>query len=53
MGQLSPGAADEGAQNSLTKNILTTIKVNLMKFAEWANTAQQPITIFAANLFRH
>jgi len=27
-GQLPPGAADEGAQNSLTKNILTTIKAS-------------------------
>jgi len=33
-GQLPPDAADEGAQNSLTENILTTIKVSLMKFAE-------------------
>jgi len=33
-GQLPPGAAGEGAQNSLTENILTTIKVSLMKFAE-------------------
>jgi len=33
-GQLPRGAADEGKENSLTKNILTTIKVSLMKFAE-------------------
>ena len=29
-GQLPPGAADEGAQNSLIKNNLTTIKVSLI-----------------------
>jgi len=28
-----PGRSRRGAQNSLTKNILTTIKVSLMKFA--------------------
>jgi len=34
-GAVASGAADEGAQNGLTKNILTTIKVSLMKFAHF------------------
>jgi len=33
-GELPSGTADEGAQNSLTKNISTTMKVSLMTFSE-------------------
>jgi len=33
-GQLPPGAADEGGAKQPHQNILKTIKVSLMKFAE-------------------
>jgi len=40
-GQLPPGAAGEGAQNSFAKNILwlTITKVAMIKFADWAKTS--------------
>jgi len=33
-GAVAPGAADEGAQYNLIKNILATINLSLMKFAD-------------------
>ena len=42
---MTPHAADEGAQNNLTKNILTTTKVSLMKFAERAISSLSQQTI--------
>ena len=52
-GGVSPGRSrrrGEG-QNSLTENILTTLKPSLMKFAEWANSSlsQQTITTHLVN----
>ena len=42
-GAVAPGAADEGAQNSVTKHILTTIKVSLMKFGICAVCAESVV----------
>ena len=49
-GQLPPGVADKGGAKQPHQNILTTIKLSLMKFAEWANSSlsQQTLLPFSA-----